>query len=213
MTAPPQPPHPAPPRPSESDRQARDGTHDAPTIAQIAGATARALRLGSNVTLEQFATTTKFYGLKWSSGRVSAFESGQTAPTLPTLIIVAAALSDLLGHNVAITDLLTGKGRVTINDRLSLTLTTVRSALCEGAAVKAADVTVDHNQMMSDSDLRMCRNIGVDRDLGAAAMMKLWGKPFTAKRDELTEPGANAQRRGQVSRRLKAELVKVVVSR
>jgi hypothetical protein len=63
---------------------------------------------------------------------------------------------------------------------------------------------------MSDSDMRMCRNIGVDRELGAAAMTKLWGKPFTAKRDELTEPGANAQRRDQISRQLKAELLSII---
>jgi hypothetical protein len=62
---------------------------------------------------------------------------------------------------------------------------------------------------MTDSDMRMCRNIGVDRDLGAAAMTKLWNMPFTAKRDELAAlagPNVNAQKLGQISRQLKAEL-------
>ncbi len=58
--------------------------------------------------------------------------------------------------------------------------------------------------------MRRGQHFGVDRELGAAAMTKLWDKPFTARRDEKTEAGANAQRRGQVSRQFKAELQKVV---
>jgi hypothetical protein len=59
---------------------------------------------------------------------------------------------------------------------------------------------------MRDSDKRMCKTIGVDHSLGAAAMATLWGKTFTARRDELAGPDARAQERGQVSRRLKADL-------
>jgi hypothetical protein len=54
--------------------------------------------------------------------------------------------------------------------------------------------------------------IDTDRDLGAALMTKLWDKSFTEKRDQRAEPGANAQRKGQISRELKAELQKVLPS-
>lgn len=57
-----------------------------------------------------------------------------------------------------------------------------------------------------ETDERMCRSLGIDRDLGAALMTKLWGKPFTEERDRLAGPGANAQRKGQISRQLKAQL-------
>ena len=63
---------------------------------------------------------------------------------------------------------------------------------------------------LRESDMRMCKSIGVDLAIGAAAMDKLWGRPFSAERDHRAEPGANAQRKGQISRRLKAELQKVV---
>lgn len=59
-------------------------------------------------------------------------------------------------------------------------------------------------------DMRMCKSIGVDLGTGAAAMDKLWGRPFSAERDSRAEPDANAQRKGQISRQLKAELQKVV---
>jgi hypothetical protein len=61
---------------------------------------------------------------------------------------------------------------------------------------------------LRESDVRMCRSIGVDRGLGALLMTRAWGKPFTEERDHRTPPRANAQRKGQISRRLKAELVK-----
>ena len=63
---------------------------------------------------------------------------------------------------------------------------------------------------LRESDMRMCKSIGVDLGTGAAAMAKLWGKPFSAERDSRAEPGANAQRKGQISRQLKAELLSTV---
>lgn len=68
-------------------------------------------------------------------------------------------------------------------------------------------------QDFSETDERMCKNIGVSQFLGAAAMAKLWNKAFTAKRDELAElagPNVNAQKLGQISRQLKAELLGII---
>ena len=62
----------------------------------------------------------------------------------------------------------------------------------------------------SESDWRMCKNIGVDEFLGAAAMAALWGSTFTAERDHRAGPKANAQRRGQISRQLKEELQGII---
>jgi transcriptional regulator with XRE-family HTH domain len=63
---------------------------------------------------------------------------------------------------------------------------------------------------MRETDIRMCKMIGVDRELGAALMTKLWGRPFSAERDHRAEPDAKAQGRGQISRQLKAELQKAI---
>ena len=59
---------------------------------------------------------------------------------------------------------------------------------------------------LRESDVRMCKRIGVDPAIGADAMRKLWGRSFSAERDRLAESGANAQRKGQISRALQAEL-------
>ena len=63
---------------------------------------------------------------------------------------------------------------------------------------------------LRESDTRMCKRLGVEAEIGAAAMAKLWGKPFSAERDHRAEPGANAQRKGQISRQLKTELLSII---
>jgi hypothetical protein len=54
------------------------------------------------------------------------------------------------------------------------------------------------------------RDLGLDRDRLIADMAALWGKSYSAQRDELAGPGANAQKKGRVARELKAELRRVL---
>jgi hypothetical protein len=59
-----------------------------------------------------------------------------------------------------------------------------------------------------ETDQRLCKRIGVEPQIGAAAMAMLWRLTFTAERDRRAGDDANAQRRGQISRGLQAELEK-----
>jgi transcriptional regulator with XRE-family HTH domain len=213
------------------------------SVAAVVGAGARALRLDAGVTLEQMARAAQLYGLPWTSGRVGDFESGRTAPTLPTLVAAAAALGEAIGRPVALAELVTGNGQVHINDKLSLDKSALRAALSgEGVgahAISLTPATILRAQEIinkststahwpkrlravnpdlrwgvlrdfSESDARMCKNISVDQVLGAAAMAALWRRTFTAERDHRAGSDANAQRRGQISRQLKAELQEVI---
>ena len=184
-------------------------------MAEIAGANARALRLDAAVTLENFARAVTSCGLPWSTGRVGDFESGRASPSLTTLFAVTAALSDVIGRPVQLADLFGGEGDVAVNARVTVPLSALRAALTgepvhfAGTGTLAADVVAVRGTLR-ESDMRMCKSIGVDLAIGAAAMDKLWGRPFSTERDHRAEPGANAQRKGQISRQLKAELQKVV---
>jgi hypothetical protein len=189
------------------------------------------------------ARAAQFYGLPWTSGRVGDFESGRTAPSLPTLVAAAAALGKAIGRPVTLVELVTGKGQVRINDKLSLDKSALRAVLSGGGlevpaipltpftilrageilakttstahwpkrlrAVKP-DLRWEVQRDFSESDARMCKNIGVDPFLGAAAMAALWRRTFRAERDHRAGPDAKAQRRGQISRQLKAELQEVI---
>ena len=212
-----------------------------PSVAAVVGAGAREIRLDAGVTLEEMARAAQFYGLPWTSGRVGDFESGRTAPSLPTLVAAAAALGEAIGRRVSLAELVTGRGQVQINDKLSLDKSALRAALSGesiapvllGPSIYLAatemlnkststarwpkrlraitpDVRLGVLRDFRESDGRMCKNIGVDQVLGAAAMAALWGRTFTAERDHRAGPDAKAQRRGQISRQLKAELQEVM---
>jgi hypothetical protein len=73
-----------------------------------------------------------------------------------------------------------------------------------------ADLRWKTRAAFGESDVRMCKNIGVDNERGAAAMAATWGRTFAAERDDRSGPEAKPQKRGQVSRRLKAELEDVL---
>jgi transcriptional regulator with XRE-family HTH domain len=212
------------------------------SVAEVVGVGARELRLDAGVTLEEMARAAQLYGLPWTSGRVGDFESGRTAPSLPTLVAAAAALGEAIGRRVSLAELVTGRGQVQINDKLSLDKSALRAALSgesiAHSVLKGPTIYLAATEMLnkhtstarwpkrlraitpdlrlgvlrdfSESDARMCKNIGVDQVLGAAAMAALWRRTFTAERDHRAGPDANAQRRGQISRQLKAALQEVV---
>jgi hypothetical protein len=208
------------------------------SMAEIAGHNARTLRLSADVTLQDLARAVRPYGLEWSTGRVGDFEGGRAAPNLATLLVVAAALGDVIGRRITLADLFAGKGDVAINEKLTIPLSKLRAVLTgeavaitawppRGAASGLRVWSINapqpawsagldrklHWRVLNDfreADTRMCKNIGVDPDVGAAAMATLWKKTFVAERDELAGPDAKAQRRGQISRRLKAELQELI---
>ncbi|HSS23871.1 MAG TPA: helix-turn-helix transcriptional regulator [Mycobacterium sp.] len=205
-------------------------------MAEIAGRNAQALRREAGVNLQDFARALRRYGLSWSTGRVGDFEGGRAAPSLATLFVIAAALRVATGRDVKLADLFEGMGPVQINDKLSVQLWAVRAAL-EGKPVRPVQLTakvtaivpIVHTQNLPEwargidskliarvlgrfveTDERLCKRLGIQRDVGAAAMAKRWRRTFTAERDRRAGSDAKPQRRGQISRQLQTELQKVI---
>jgi transcriptional regulator with XRE-family HTH domain len=185
------------------------------SIAELAGANTRRLRQGSGVTLSSFAAAVELYGLPWSTGRAVDFERGRAAPSLTTLLVVAAALSRVLGRDVTLAELLVSREPVQVTDRLTMAGAALSAAMSgqpvkRSAALSGGGTLRATAYAIHEADRRICKNLGVDFETGKAAMWKLWSKPFTAERDRRAGPDANAQRRGIVSRQLKAELLKAL---
>ena len=177
------------------------------TLNQVIGANVRALRLGAGITLEQFSASARFHGLRWTSGRVGDLESGKITLSVETALTVAAVLASLLGREVGLDELVAGDDRVTDSGRIVVSAAAPAVIRMEASA-SVTSVTAAF--LMRDADFRMCRALGVDRERGVAMMTALWGRPFSAQRDAIAGPESNAQRRGQVAKRLKAELQKVI---
>jgi len=199
------------------------------SLAEVVGRNARDLRQNTdvNATLEDVAALARAYGLRWSTGSVGSLESGRTVGVnLENLLAVAATLGDVIGRPVTLAELFAGDGDVTLNDELVVPLATVRAAL-SGEVVSIppsvavmriaggffpAVGTVRYSVRSSvrgafrETDERICKDLGVDPDVGAEAMAKLWRATFTAERDRRAGSEANAQKRGRISRKLKADL-------
>jgi transcriptional regulator with XRE-family HTH domain len=206
------------------------------SVAQVIGRNAYDLRRGAGIKLEDFAREARLCGLPWSSGRVGDFESGRVTATLPTIYTVALVLTRLTAKPVTLADLFAGSGDVQINDAVTVPAAALADAMAgkpvTGSPVAAEQPTektspwkrlplrlrrevnvfdwLEVKGNLRDTDKRLCRELDIDYDLGAAFMTKLWGQTYIARRDELAGPRANAQRRGQISRQLKTDLEKVI---
>ncbi|MGB3286061.1 helix-turn-helix domain-containing protein [Mycolicibacter algericus] len=61
-----------------------------------------------------------------------------------------------------------------------------------------------------EAEQRLEREFALDTSRLCAEMISLWGRTYTAERDERAGAGANAQKKGRVARKLKAELKAVL---
>ena len=59
---------------------------------------------------------------------------------------------------------------------------------------------------MTETDIRIGRSLGWDRQRTAAEMYLRWKRPLSAERDRRARAGANQQARGQITRTLKNQL-------
>ncbi len=65
-------------------------------------------------------------------------------------------------------------------------------------------------QAAGEAEMRTARELGLTSDEMAGYSTLLWGQSLSARRDQLAGDGANAQKRGRISRELKAELRELV---
>jgi hypothetical protein len=223
--------------------------HASPTVAEVVGRTARKLR--GDRKIELVARAARLAGLNWGTGRIADLEAGRVSPTLPTLIALCWAFSDLLDRPVGLAELFAGDGNVTLMPGVVVPVKLLRSALegqladppigvalarsgvpMAGLDLKASDIRADKRRRvaeglptreilrnprvrkversMLEADYRMAHSVGISAELAADEMEALWGRSFTAERDHRAGPDANPQKRGRISRELKAELQEAV---
>lgn len=194
----------------------------ATSVAKVIGANARRIRSDAGITLDRLAVAMKLCGLRWSTGRIGSFESGHVPAKYETWYTVALALGQATGRSVSLRDLLAGDGDVVLNDELTAPLSELRDTvssrpvragetattrkLTRGrpSARELAEATVRIE--FREADFRVCKKLGVTPEQGALAMGRLWAHTFSTERDRQAEPGANAQRLGNISRELQEQL-------
>lgn len=199
----------------------------APSVAEVVGANAQDIR--GRTRIDDVAREARQLGLKWNSGRISDLERGRVSPTLSTLYVLANALSRATGRDVSLADLVRTPGYVRLNDHLVIRGTALVSALSgEAALLDDADRYLDAREVAeairattpseriaftnelratSEAEQKLARALGVSLADLLKTTRQLWdGRSLTEERDRRAGPDANAQKRGRVSRELKAEL-------
>lgn len=201
---------------------------NAPSIAEVIGANTRRIR--GEHRAEDLAKAARKVGLNWNTGRVSELEAGRVSPTIPTIIALLAALRTLTNRSVRLDELLQHDGPIQLNDKLRLPPAKLLDALSNNDfQLRARDLGVSADEVRAnvaagrygdvDLDLiiqaesaaglaeeRMAKDLGVRTGTIAHAAVYLWHKTFSEERAQRAGPDANAQKLGQVTRRMKAEL-------
>ena len=207
-------------------------------LTTVLAANARALR--GSARIDDVARAARRHGANWGPNRVWDIEHGKVPPTVPTLIALALALGDVHGREFTLADLMASDESVTLLDDLTVTSDELAGFLRGGvvvvdekqlmaealrsirATLKSQDdwpprcKRIKHGLLVAvlrdygEAEEYLARDLGLDRDRLVAEMCALWGRSFHAERDAIAGEGVTKQKRGRVSRTLKAELKAVL---
>jgi transcriptional regulator with XRE-family HTH domain len=211
----------------------------APPLASIIGENARRYRTDAGLTLDQVSRAARRRGLKWSESRVADFEAGRAAsPSINTLLAFAVALADA-GCDEATLPGLMQYGPMQVNELLRLWDSDIVN-LMKGERVRRAlsaiDVAPDQlswkrstrdrkivhafepkvqvltrvSKEQGATELRMSKALGIVPPTLAHITATLWRRTFSEERDRRAGDADNAQKRGQVSRTMQAELSEAI---
>jgi transcriptional regulator with XRE-family HTH domain len=191
---------------------------DGVRLAAVIGKNARRLRRDAELTLDEVSIAAQMRGLNWSESRVADFESGRVAPNLATLMAFCVALTDAGCTKVTLPELLRSEAPIQINDSLLLSneqvVTLVSSTKPPSPEWATLPITTSIKALQASGILpltnateeRTWKALGISRTELADLSARLWNRTFSEERDRRAGAGANAQKRGQVSRQLREEL-------
>jgi len=198
----------------------------ATTIAAVVGANCRRIRTSAGVTQDELARAARRVGLKWTASKVRDFESGRSAPTFSTVLALTAALDDATKvtyvaaststgneiaislnpayHPVRLADLVSFDGEVTVTEDFEPSGDHLAN-FCDGGTWEHPKSAIDWPEMLGLTEQRVAATLGISTE-----SLRLWNATFSKERDRRAGPDANRQKRGQVTRQLKAELQKAI---
>jgi transcriptional regulator with XRE-family HTH domain len=181
-------------------------------IAAVLGANCRRIRTAADVTQDELARAARQLGLKWTASKVRDFEAGRTAPTFATVLALTAALDSVAnGEPVRLADVVNLDGGVTITEDFCPSGNRLAN-YCSGGSWEHG-LALDPDTVLDWPGLteeRIAAGLGISTGQLCDVSLKLWKTSFSAHRDHIAGPDANPQRKGQVSRQLRAELAKAI---
>jgi len=192
------------------------------SLAEVVGANCRDIRKQVGLTQDALAVYARAYGLKWNAAKVANFEAGRWEATLATVLALGMVLEHVLTSMrivtpalrdrapITLADLLDGgDGFVALNDDVML----AADDLADVGRGQPFPLQYFEDRMLQRSGLaeqRLAKSLGVSSSRLADLSSQLWGKTFSEERDHRAGPDGNQQKRGQISRQLKAEMLNAI---
>ena len=195
------------------------------SLAEVVGRNCKRIRTEIGITQDELARYARPLGLRWSASSVGDFEAGRSAPTLATVFTVGVALQFAARHAVTLArlygrtqphdravtlaDLLGGDGLVALTDALAASAADL-AGVCRGGSFRFPWYEPVTESTAGLAEQRLAKRLGIEPDRLADVSNRLWGCMFSEERDRRAGPDSNQQKRGQVSRTLRAELEKAL---
>jgi transcriptional regulator with XRE-family HTH domain len=185
-------------------------------LAAVLGENCRQIRRDANLTQDDLAKAARRFGLRWTASKVRDFEAGRSAPTFATVLALTAALEDATDQRPRLADLVRFDGVVTVTEDFKPAGELLTSFCAGGRWDRLSELWEDHRYIGTFrpvldwsglTDQRVAASLGLNTEQLCDAAVQLWGTAFSAERDRRAGPDANPQKRGRVTRELKAELM------
>lgn len=176
------------------------------------GARVRDLRESAGASRDALARAAQRAGLDWDDVRVAHVEMGRASPTIPTLMGVAQALTEVAGRAVTFADLMPAVGMVSFSDGRVVSAETLRKALAgepvpQSAVPGVGTSTAPHLERgWGKVDDRLVADIPAAPEEIRSATRELFGRTATEERDARAGSDATPQKRGRVTRSILAEV-------
>lgn len=167
------------------------------TLSQVIGSNARRIRTEAGATQRQVAAEMVQLGLPWSSGRVAQCEAGDAAPTIPTLVLLAAALDNLTPARRAVTpvDLLASHEPIGLIPGVSVPGSVLVGILRGGggsaltpyrrpyAVAGESAAELETRDTYGRTEERVAKELGVGKAMMVKSSALLWGHNLSVERD------------------------------
>jgi transcriptional regulator with XRE-family HTH domain len=194
------------------------------SLAQVVGRNCRRVRTLIGLTQDEFARYAQASGLRWNAAKVGNFEAGRSAPTLATVLIVGDVLawatavarfeketgySDRPGlpDSITLADLFAGgDGLVTLADGRTVRAEDLIAVARGGPFQSWGNEEVSPTERSGLTEHRLAKGLNISSARLADISNKLWQKTFSAERDRRAGPDASQQKRGRISREMRAEI-------
>lgn len=193
-------------------------------ISQVIGQNARRIRTEiADATQQQVAVELVKLGLPWSAGRVAQLELGRVSPTLPTVVLVAAALDALTPKSrpVTVVDLLAADGGVELTSGVVVPSATLGGVLRGGKAGALAEyrrpfgmsgesaAELSAKETYGRTDERAAKELGLDKYMMIKLSTTVWGHNLSEERDrrvEALDGPVSRVAKARITQQLRAEL-------